>query len=124
MLAPTRLMPLITPFALAACGQADEIGSDESEMGSGPEMSDDMDMPSNDETGRMASAEGTVTAIDDEAGTITIDHGPVPDVGWPAMTMAFAATEEQLSSVSVGDNVRFQFEQSEEGSKISAIATR
>ena len=30
---------------------------------------------------------GTVTAIDKSAGTITLDHGAIPEAKWPAMTM-------------------------------------
>ncbi len=39
---------------------------------------------------------GVVTAIDARAGTLTIRHGPIPAVGWPAMTMTFKATPPAL----------------------------
>lgn len=56
---------------------------------------------------KMGKGTGTVTAIDKAAGKITLDHGPIPEVGWPAMTMAFTAKPELLDSVAVGDKVAF-----------------
>ena len=59
------------------------------------------------QVGTIAKAEGTVESID--AGTITIAHGPVDALKWPAMTMAFNATPEQLASVKAGQKVQFEF---------------
>lgn len=51
---------------------------------------------------------GIITAIDPRAGTITIKHGAIPAVGWPAMTMTFkAAPPTLLRGVRVGQTVRF-----------------
>ena len=47
----------------------------------------------------MAKGKGTVTAIDKSAGSITLDHGPIPEADWPSMTMAFKAKPELLDSV-------------------------
>jgi len=55
----------------------------------------------------IATAEGTVESID--AGKITIAHGPVDALKWPAMTMAFNATPEQLASVKAGQKIQFEF---------------
>lgn len=57
-----------------------------------------------------ASATGTVQAVDAAAGKITIAHGPVDALHWPAMTMGFKATPEQVSSVQAGQKVQFEFE--------------
>src|SRR3546814_7871614 len=56
---------------------------------------------------KMAKGTGTVTAIDKAAGTITLDHGPIPEANWPAMTMAFTAKQALLETVKVGDKVAF-----------------
>ena len=86
-------------------------------------MSDDMPMMDNAEVGQSGSGEGSVTEIDETEGKITIDHGPIPAVGWPAMTMAFAADEESLGKVSVGDRVTFEFRTTEGGGgELTAIA--
>jgi Cu(I)/Ag(I) efflux system periplasmic protein CusF len=39
---------------------------------------------------------GVIKAIDAKAGTLTIQHGPIPAVGWPAMTMTFKAKPATL----------------------------
>ncbi|QOX05636.1 copper-binding protein (plasmid) [Xanthomonas sp. WG16] len=57
-----------------------------------------------------ASATGTVEGIDVSAGKITIAHGPVDALDWPAMTMGFKATPEQIASVQVGQKVNFEFQ--------------
>ncbi|OBX19002.1 hypothetical protein A9995_10400 [Erythrobacter sp. QSSC1-22B] len=71
---------------------------------------------------RAGSAQGTVTEIDAEAGTITLDHGPVPAMEWPAMTMAFDATPEVRDEVAVGDTITFEFEASDAGNQITSVS--
>ena len=63
------------------------------------------------DAGRTAySAVGNVTAIADDR--VTIAHGPVEGLGWPAMTMTFRADDRaMLRGISVGDHVTFQFRQ-------------
>lgn len=56
-----------------------------------------------------ASAMGTVKSIDTASGKITIDHGAVASLQWPAMTMGFKATPDQLASVQAGQKVEFEF---------------
>ena len=66
-------------------------------------------------------AEGTVTEVAD--GRITISHGPVAELGWPAMTMSFAVLPADLApSVSVGDRVRFGFNEADNGYAIAALS--
>jgi Cu(I)/Ag(I) efflux system protein CusF len=51
---------------------------------------------------------GVIRAIDARAGTLTIQHGPIPGVGWPAMTMTFKATPAALlKGLRVGQTVGF-----------------
>lgn len=123
VLAPTLALSL----ALAGCDNASD-----SEM---PMATEDMpmaadEMPMNGENMpmmqsgavRTGSAEGTVTAIDAAAGTVTLDHGPVPAMEWPSMTMAFEATPEIRDKVVVGDTVIFEFEASHAGNQITSIS--
>lgn len=56
---------------------------------------------------KHASATGTIEAIDPAARTITIAHGPVPELEWPAMTMTFQAPGIDLASFKPGDRVAF-----------------
>lgn len=53
---------------------------------------------------------GTVKAIAPEAGKVTLDHGAIKSLGWPAMTMDFAVqaqARDGLRSLKVGDRVEF-----------------
>lgn len=120
----TYLALMTVPLALAAC-DTQEDNSRTAEMPMATEdmpMADGRWMTETGSIGRMANAEGTVTAIDSEAGTIAIDHGPVAAVGWPAMTMAFSADEASRQKVAVGDKVTFSFELTEGGGKLTSIS--
>lgn len=57
-----------------------------------------------------AKASGVVKAVDTQKSTVTIAHGPVAALQWPAMTTAFKATPEQLARVKAGDQVKFEFQ--------------
>jgi Cu(I)/Ag(I) efflux system protein CusF len=50
---------------------------------------------------------GVITALDRKAGKVTIKHGPIPAVGWPAMTMTFRAAPTLLGTVKAGQTVAF-----------------
>ena len=51
---------------------------------------------------------GVIKAIDPRAGTITIQHGPIPAVSWPAMTMTFKAKPASLlNGLNVGQKITF-----------------
>lgn len=70
---------------------------------------------------KMGKGTGTVTAIDKSAGKITLNHGPIPEVGWPAMTMAFTASPALLDSVAVGDKVAFDLTLRGNAGEVTAI---
>jgi membrane fusion protein, copper/silver efflux system len=56
--------------------------------------------------------EGSLDAVDTAAGTATLSHGPIPALGWPAMTMDFALARPDLAAgLAPGTAVRFSFEQ-------------
>jgi Cu(I)/Ag(I) efflux system membrane fusion protein len=55
-------------------------------------------------------AEGTVDSIDIKAGTVSLNHGPVETLKWPAMTMEFKlANESLLKALKPGASVDFEF---------------
>ncbi|AZC37041.1 hypothetical protein C4K37_2654 [Pseudomonas chlororaphis subsp. piscium] len=68
-----------------------------------------MPMKQQAQQAQQATAEGRIKAIDTAKQRVTIAHGAVPAVQWPPMTMAFAATAEQLAGLAVGDQVTFAF---------------
>jgi Cu/Ag efflux protein CusF len=58
--------------------------------------------------GKTANGVGTVTAVNVANRKVTLDHGPIPDINWPAMKMEFATEPSiDLSKVKPGDKVRF-----------------
>ena len=73
---------------------------------------------------KMAKGSGTVTAIDKGTGKITIDHGPIADLQWPAMKMGFATNQELLSSVAVGDKIDFDLSVTGNAGEVTAIKKR
>jgi membrane fusion protein, copper/silver efflux system len=63
-----------------------------------------------------ASATGRVRAINTPQNTVSIQHGPVPAMNWPPMTMTFGIREPgQLRGLSAGDRVQFRFRRRQEG---------
>jgi Cu(I)/Ag(I) efflux system protein CusF len=54
-----------------------------------------------------AKATGQIKSVDAKAGTVTIRHGPIPTLGWPAMTMTFKATPEAMKAAKPGQTVSF-----------------
>ena len=60
----------------------------------------------------MADGVGVVKVIDHKDGAVTIKHGPIAALHWPAMTMAFKASSPALlDNVTVGESVKFQLMQ-------------
>lgn len=59
-----------------------------------------------------SAADGQVKKIDESAGKVTLEHGPIKDLGMDeGMTMVFkAADPAMLKSVKVGDKVTFDAE--------------
>jgi RND family efflux transporter MFP subunit len=67
-------------------------------------------------TGAGHQAEGTVDGIDAKTGMLSLNHGPVPTLKWPAMTMEFkVANENLLRGLKPGTKVRFEFVERQQG---------
>ena len=55
--------------------------------------------------------EGTVRKIDRKTGRLTLQHGRIPNLDMPGMTMAFpVADPKALGALKAGDEVRFSAE--------------
>ena len=114
---------LAASLALAACDNTQDttgpaetmMGDDMADADSMPMSEDNMAMMDSPAAGKTGSGEGSVTEIDAVDGKITIDHGPIAAVGWPAMTMAFSADKASIEKVAVGDRVTFEFRTTEGG---------
>jgi Cu(I)/Ag(I) efflux system protein CusF len=56
-------------------------------------------------------ATGVVKSVDAGKGKVTIAHGPVKTLNWPAMTMTFSVKDKGLlDKLSVGKRVQVEFE--------------
>ena len=72
-------------------------------------------------TGPITST-GTVTQVDAAAGTITINHGPIAAISWPAMAMQFTAENPAiLQGIAVGDSVSFELKSATETSVVTSV---
>jgi len=71
-------------------------------------------------------AEGTVKAIDAKSGTVSIAHGPVATLKWPAMTMDFKPANNALfADLKPGAAIAFEFVERSPGEwVITKIAPR
>ena len=63
------------------------------------------------DVGKKVSASGIVKMLMTADRKLNLQHEPVEDLGWPAMTMDFSVAEGvDLSDLAVDDNVMFQLE--------------
>ncbi|MEG3178661.1 copper-binding protein [Sphingomonas sp. RB3P16] len=74
---------------------------------------------------KVGRGRGVVTAIDSKAAKVTIQHGPIAALGWPAMTMAFTAIPPALlKTVKVGQRVDFAMRMRGSLAEVTAIRAR
>lgn len=73
-------------------------------------MADMKDMPMPAAQGQAHHASGTVKKLDAAKGMVTLAHGPVKSLDWPAMTMGFKVKDKALfDKLGVGSQVEFEF---------------
>ena len=124
------LTALALTAALAACGSKTETNEAAATNMATPTatesnaMAGDMGNMAMAPTAKMAKATGKVTAIEKSAGTITLDHGPITEANWPAMTMAFKAAPALIDSVKVGEEVNFELKLDGNAGEITAISKK
>ena len=67
-------------------------------------------------------SEGEVRKVNREAGKVTLRHGPLANLGMPAMTMVFAVADPKLlDGLNEGDKVRFTADKKEGKFVVTAI---
>lgn len=63
------------------------------------------------------SSTGVVKEIDPASGMVTLSHGPIPAMNWPAMTMGFKLRDPKAAAaLAPGASVRFELKREPEGS--------
>lgn len=73
-------------------------------------------------TAKTARVAATVIGVDAKNGTITLQHGPIPEWGWPAMRMAFSAPAATVAQAKVGERVTADLEMVGATPKITALS--
>ena len=69
-------------------------------------------------------SEGSVESIDSKAGTLNLNHSPVPALKWPAMTMEYkVANAALLTGLKPGQTVRFEFVERKGGEYVVTAIT-
>jgi Cu/Ag efflux protein CusF len=70
-----------------------------------------------------AHGTGTVNSVDAAQHKVNLSHQPIPDIGWPAMTMDFpVAPSVDLKAIKPGTRVNFTIEEGQGGTfEIKAI---
>jgi Cu/Ag efflux protein CusF len=71
-----------------------------------------------------ARGSGTVNSVDPAGHKVNLSHAPIPEIGWPGMTMDFpVAPSVDLMAIKPGTRVNFTIEQQPGGMyEIKAIA--
>ena len=96
-----RLPTLVALLALTATAASAQAPATSAAAGAN-------DAPAAPPSGRTGKGTGVITAIDRDAGTLTLKHQPIAALGWPAMTMDFKATPPSLlEGLKVGQKIAF-----------------
>ena len=76
------------------------------------------------EGANVAHGSGTVNSVDPAQHKVNLSHNPIPEIGWPAMTMEFpVAPSIDLRTLKPGTRVNFTIEQGKGGMyEIQAIS--
>ena len=107
-----KTLPRFIALALAAAtlgGYAQGQSMSGMDGNAMPAMKDKAMVSGQQEEGRRYHARGTIRKMDAQRKWVTIAHGPIPDLSWPAMTMTFAVQNSKLlDRFKAGDFVGFE----------------
>lgn len=109
---------LVLAGTLAACNKQPEAAKPAESAAANTGKMSEMAMPTEMKHGKGV---GTVTAIGPAKGTVTLDHGDIAELKWPAMEMGFSAKPEVLEGVKVGDKVAFEIDWDGKGGTVTSI---
>jgi Cu(I)/Ag(I) efflux system protein CusF len=98
---------LVLVASLAACKKEAEAPKPAEIVATNTGSMSEMPMATEMKHGRGV---GTVTQIDAAKGVVTLDHGAIAELQWPAMKMGFAIKPDLLTGINVGDKVAFEID--------------
>lgn len=104
------------PLAIAGCGKP-------SAQATGPDNGSMAGMSMSAET-KSGHGSGVVTKLDATSGEVTLQHGPVTELGWPAMTMTFSGKPGTLDGLKAGEKVDFAFDWDGKTARLTSITKR
>jgi membrane fusion protein, copper/silver efflux system len=109
-------------FAVQACNRAEEPAA--APQATAPAAQNMPNMPAAGGTpaGQAATynTTGEIAAIAGNA--VTINHQPVPELGWPAMSMTFTAPDPaMITGLATGNKVAFSFREEGAGHVLTEI---
>ena len=119
---------VVGSLALSSCGQENNREAEAGSQLAGPpgetpasNAGSVVDTPQTGEiAGPVHTGAGDITEIN--GNRITISHGPVESIGWPAMTMTFVAQSPgMIEGFAIGDPVTFEFGRSGETYVLTSI---
>ncbi|MBS0478054.1 MAG: copper-binding protein [Proteobacteria bacterium] len=110
------LLSAALPLAIAGCDKPapQAVGPDNGSMAG-------MNMSAEAKSGHGS---GLVTKLDAASGEVTLQHGPVAELGWPAMTMTFSGRPGSLDGLKAGDEVDFAFDWDGKTGRLTSITKR
>ncbi len=109
---------IIKAGAIAALVTLGGCGAEEANKSG---AADRQSAPATAGAGETHSATGTVESISDNQ--VTISHEEIKSIGWPPMTMTFAANDAALlNGIKAGDRVAFAFSKAGSTSTLTSIA--
>ncbi|AZT82234.1 efflux RND transporter periplasmic adaptor subunit [Marinobacter sp. NP-4(2019)] len=80
------------------------------------------DTESDSSPSELIEGVGRITELDNEGASITLEHAPIPELSWPAMTMAFDLAESvNMDALSPDQTVNFGFRETPEGYLVERI---
>ena len=98
----TFILAALLPLALAACNSSGGGAPAKTEAGD-----------------QVYSGTGTITAVAGDR--VSISHGPIQGIGWPAMTMTFGSGGK-ADGFRAGDRVGFSFRRSGQDYVLTALS--
>jgi Cu/Ag efflux protein CusF len=104
------------PLAIAGCGKPAPQAT-----GSGNGSMAGMNMSAETKSGHGS---GVITKLDAASSEVTLQHGPVSELGWPAMTMTFSGKSGTLDGLKAGDKVDFAFDWDGKTGRLTSITKR
>lgn len=111
-----KFVSILAFAALAGCSSpSDKTAA----MPTGMDMSAPATKPAVTGTGS-----GTIQSVDATAHTVTIAHGPIAALKWPAMTMTFKTSGVDLATFKQGDQVNFDVQSADAGPTVTKIVRK